>query len=55
MSKWCLINDKTSDSLIRLHFILLGGKGLYPIAIGLLDVHALVSVLWPIALRVFFL
>lgn len=55
MSKGCLIDDKTRDSLIQLHFVLLRGKGLNPVSIGGLHVHALVPIVWGVALRVFFL
>lgn len=52
MPKRCLIDDKTSDSLIGLH--LLRGLGLDPVSVGL-DIHALVAIVRRVALRVFFL
>lgn len=43
MTKGSLIDDKTGDSLIGLHLVVLGGLGLDAVSVGL-DIHALVSI-----------
>lgn len=54
MPKRCLIDDKTSDSLIGFHLVLLRWLRLDPVSVGL-DIHTLVAIVRRLALRVSFL
>lgn len=54
MPKRSLVDDKTSDSLIGLHLVLLRWLRLDPVSVGL-DIHALVAIVRRLPLRVSFL